>query len=212
MGSTSSPAASARATGSSPSAGAYGALLAQYDAEAWSYLDDWAAHGQAVLDIHATAHNAASSPPSTPASRTPPGRLRRRSDERGPPTPDNPSAKGPMRPGFSLTRTSDQHTLVDVCPGVRMLPLAMTDPHQGAPLPISALVWFEPGAEVTDDHHADSTEINHVLAGQLRHDDLDLGPGDVLICARGTTHSPHSPPHGPGAVLYVTFPDRQHHP
>ncbi|CAM5243406.1 hypothetical protein SHIRM173S_09199 [Streptomyces hirsutus] len=41
----------------------YDDALADHDAEAWSYLDDWATHGHAVIDINTTP--AASRRPST---------------------------------------------------------------------------------------------------------------------------------------------------
>ncbi|MEU7033588.1 hypothetical protein ABZ958_07895 [Streptomyces sp. NPDC046237] len=38
-----------------PGTDIYEDALADYHAEAWSYLDDWATHGRAILDIHAAA-------------------------------------------------------------------------------------------------------------------------------------------------------------
>ncbi|MFG3038089.1 hypothetical protein ACGFYZ_14380 [Streptomyces sp. NPDC048330] len=38
-----------------PGTDIYDGALADYHAEAWSYLDDWATHGRAILDIHAAA-------------------------------------------------------------------------------------------------------------------------------------------------------------
>jgi hypothetical protein len=114
-----------------------------------------------------------------------------------------------MRPGFALTRFGDQLDRFEVHPGVSMAPLGWTRPIDGsAPEPTSAFVWFEPGAEIPGDHHADSEEVNVVLRGELLHDGVVLGPDDVLTCDRGTTHSPSSPTGGPGAFLYVEFPDR----
>ncbi|MGA5556175.1 hypothetical protein [Streptomyces lavendulocolor] len=50
-----------------PGTPAYDDALAEYHAEAWSYLDDWASHGQAVLDINTAARHAPSTlaPPPT---------------------------------------------------------------------------------------------------------------------------------------------------
>jgi uncharacterized protein len=50
-----------------PGTPAYEDALAEYHAEAWSYLDDWASHGPAVLDIHTAARHAPSTlaPPPT---------------------------------------------------------------------------------------------------------------------------------------------------
>ncbi|MFD7320575.1 hypothetical protein ACFV9D_05710 [Streptomyces sp. NPDC059875] len=61
-----------------PGTDAYDDVLVDYHAEAWSYLDDWASHGQAVLDINAAALKApprlacapAPAPPSKAAGRT----------------------------------------------------------------------------------------------------------------------------------------------
>ncbi|WP_436993970.1 hypothetical protein [Streptomyces sp. enrichment culture] len=41
--------------------------LAEHHAECWSYLDDWATHGQAIRDIHTAAQYAPSplAPPPT---------------------------------------------------------------------------------------------------------------------------------------------------
>ncbi|MFE0087647.1 hypothetical protein [Streptomyces sp. NPDC058991] len=45
----------------------YDDALAEYHAESWSYLDDWASHGQTVLDISTAARHAPSTlaPPPT---------------------------------------------------------------------------------------------------------------------------------------------------
>ncbi|MFE9308097.1 hypothetical protein ACFYM5_10390 [Streptomyces sp. NPDC006706] len=42
-------------------------MLADHDTEAWSYLDDWATHGHAVIDINTAAGSAPSplAPPPT---------------------------------------------------------------------------------------------------------------------------------------------------
>ncbi|MFE0211529.1 hypothetical protein ACFWY7_12710 [Streptomyces sp. NPDC059001] len=48
----------------------YDDALAEYHAESWSYLDDWASHGQTVLDINTAARHAPSTlaPPPTAAT------------------------------------------------------------------------------------------------------------------------------------------------
>ncbi|QOV47759.1 hypothetical protein IPT68_24835 [Streptomyces chromofuscus] len=50
-----------------PGTPAFDDALAEYHAEAWSYLDDWATHGHAVHDIHTAARHAPSTlaPPPT---------------------------------------------------------------------------------------------------------------------------------------------------
>ncbi|WP_405889842.1 hypothetical protein OG427_07285 [Streptomyces sp. NBC_00133] len=63
----------------------YDAALAERNAEVWHYLDEWASHGQAVLDIHtATQHNPPPLPaiapvraPASPAQATKPTTARR---------------------------------------------------------------------------------------------------------------------------------------
>lgn len=50
-----------------PGTPAYDDPLAERNAEAWSYLDDWASHGKALLEIQATAHDL---PPHSPALAT----------------------------------------------------------------------------------------------------------------------------------------------
>lgn len=42
----------------------YDDALAERNAEAWSYLDDWVSHGKALLEIQATAQDL---PPRSPA-------------------------------------------------------------------------------------------------------------------------------------------------
>jgi hypothetical protein len=49
-----------------PGTQAYDEPLAERNAEAWHYLDTWALHGQAVLDIHTAAHHQPLPPPSAP--------------------------------------------------------------------------------------------------------------------------------------------------
>ncbi|MFB7011569.1 MULTISPECIES: hypothetical protein [unclassified Streptomyces] len=45
----------------------YDGPLAERNADAWTYLDDWATHGQSVIDIHAVARQAPSPlPTATP--------------------------------------------------------------------------------------------------------------------------------------------------
>lgn len=50
-----------------PGTPAFDDALAEYHAEAWSCLDDWATHGHAVHDIHTAARHAPSTlaPPPT---------------------------------------------------------------------------------------------------------------------------------------------------
>ncbi|PZG72868.1 hypothetical protein C1I97_37900 [Streptomyces sp. NTH33] len=50
-----------------PGTPAYDDVLADHDAEAWSYLDDWATHGHAVIGINTAAGSAPSplAPPPT---------------------------------------------------------------------------------------------------------------------------------------------------
>jgi hypothetical protein len=43
-----------------PGTEAYDDALAERNADAWTYLDDWTAHGQSVLEIHAAARQAPS--------------------------------------------------------------------------------------------------------------------------------------------------------
>lgn len=47
-----------------PGSFAYDDTLAERNEEAWSYLDDWASHGKALLEIQAAAHDL---PPRSPA-------------------------------------------------------------------------------------------------------------------------------------------------
>ncbi len=60
-----------------PGSPAFDDALAEHHAESWSYLDDWASHGQALREINAAALNAPSPlapPPTTvpaPGRRTP---------------------------------------------------------------------------------------------------------------------------------------------
>ncbi|MFP8887054.1 MULTISPECIES: hypothetical protein [Streptomyces] len=44
--------------------------LAEHHAECWSYLDDWATHGQAIRDIHTAARYAPSPVTSPPTATT----------------------------------------------------------------------------------------------------------------------------------------------
>jgi hypothetical protein len=47
-----------------PGTSVYDDALAEHHAECWSYLDDWANHGQALSEIHSAArHVPASTPP-----------------------------------------------------------------------------------------------------------------------------------------------------
>ncbi|WP_328865148.1 hypothetical protein [Streptomyces sp. NBC_00304] len=48
--------------------------LAEHHAESWSYLDDWAAHGQAITEINSAARKAPSSLAPAPAPATGPDR------------------------------------------------------------------------------------------------------------------------------------------
>ncbi|MCX2969471.1 MULTISPECIES: hypothetical protein [Streptomyces] len=57
-----------------PGTPAYDDALAEYHAESWSYLDDWASHGQAVLDINTAARRAPSCLAPRPTATTAAGR------------------------------------------------------------------------------------------------------------------------------------------
>ncbi|MFE2587743.1 hypothetical protein ACFXDD_02080 [Streptomyces anthocyanicus] len=48
--------------GTGPGSAAYVDALDEHHAECWSYLDDWACHGRAILDIQAATHRAATQP------------------------------------------------------------------------------------------------------------------------------------------------------
>lgn len=48
--------------------------LAEHHAESWSYLDDWAAHGRALLEVNSAALNTPSSLPPPPTPVPAPGR------------------------------------------------------------------------------------------------------------------------------------------
>ncbi|MFF3501136.1 hypothetical protein [Streptomyces sp. NPDC003247] len=55
-----------------PGTPAYDDALAEHHAECWSHLDDWAAHGHALAEIHTAARRAPSPlapPPTTTAAR-----------------------------------------------------------------------------------------------------------------------------------------------
>ncbi|MFD5478598.1 hypothetical protein [Streptomyces hawaiiensis] len=55
--------------GAGPGTGAYDNALDEHHAECWSYLDDWACHGRAILDIQAATRRAGPQPkrPQLPA-------------------------------------------------------------------------------------------------------------------------------------------------
>ncbi|MFI9755733.1 hypothetical protein [Streptomyces collinus] len=59
-----------------PGTPAFDDALAEHHAKSWSYLDDWATHGQAISDIHAAARHAPSplAPPPTATAAPAPGR------------------------------------------------------------------------------------------------------------------------------------------
>ncbi|MEV7955296.1 hypothetical protein [Streptomyces sp. NPDC088141] len=55
----------------SPGTEEYDGALSDRNADAWTYLDDWSTHGQAVLDIHAAAQRAPSPLTSSALATTP---------------------------------------------------------------------------------------------------------------------------------------------
>ncbi|WP_245689486.1 hypothetical protein [Streptomyces chattanoogensis] len=59
-----------------PGTPAFDDALAEHHAESWSYLDDWATHGHAIVDINAAAQHAPSllAPPPTITAVPAPGR------------------------------------------------------------------------------------------------------------------------------------------
>ncbi|MFE4055206.1 hypothetical protein ACFXP3_02680 [Streptomyces sp. NPDC059096] len=61
--------------GAKPGTALFDDALAEHHSEAWSYLDDWATHGNVIREIHAAAQPARSpSSPAPAAARTAPGR------------------------------------------------------------------------------------------------------------------------------------------
>ncbi len=55
-----------------PGTPAYDEALADHDAEAWSYLDDWATHGHIVIDINTTVRTTPSTPAPQPTAKPAP--------------------------------------------------------------------------------------------------------------------------------------------
>ncbi|WP_172381138.1 hypothetical protein [Streptomyces sp. MNP-20] len=53
-----------------PGSFAYDDTLAERNEEAWTYLEDWSSHGQALIDIQAAAHAAPPCSPSLTAAKT----------------------------------------------------------------------------------------------------------------------------------------------
>ncbi|WP_405421531.1 hypothetical protein [Streptomyces erythrochromogenes] len=65
------PAARRPAPSVQPGTEEYDGPLAERNAEAWHYLDEWSLHGQAVLDIHNAMHRSQSRPAPAPVAALP---------------------------------------------------------------------------------------------------------------------------------------------
>ncbi|MEU4147407.1 MULTISPECIES: hypothetical protein [Streptomyces] len=64
--------------GAGPGSEAYDDALDEHHAECWSYLDDWACHGRAILDIHTATRRSGPQPkrPQLPVLTSRPGGYR----------------------------------------------------------------------------------------------------------------------------------------